>query len=237
MGPLYLALVLIGVALGSLGAQANDQGVHPGYLEDVTDERSHLAKEVVILPPEEKNEVSLRDQIFTEKVSREFKMRYEERFGQTQVEQVKAIPQRFFETEILPGQFRTAEEDAQQQRAFGSFMMRRLVEVHVDKYMRESPSARPVYELKEKVSNLDVQVKPGYKFKFKYSLSSNDLDLSMENPYKIRNKITFRMGGGASAGADTLLFFSYPYSKEVELLSSYSVERNEVVLSGLKRLN
>lgn len=222
-------LMLIG---GLPTVWAADRDSNPGYISDVSYERQNLALEVVILPPDEQDEKSLSEKIFTEKVTKEFQMRYEERFGQTRTEQFISIPSRFFETQVQPGQYRTLQEEVLEQRRFGNFMIKRLIEVHVDKYMKENPSARPVYELKEKLSNVDVQVRPGYKFKFKYSLSSNEFDVLMENPQKIYNKVSIRMGTN-----ETLVFLGYPITKTINLVSNYNLDSEDVAVSGVKQLN
>lgn len=226
------ALILILVTVTGKSLFAAELDAYPGYLSDVTNERYQVAEEVVILPPQDDGTNTLSDKIFTEKITKEFQEKYEQKFGQTGAEQIFSMPTRFLEVEIKPGQYRTAEEEADEQKKFGSYMAKRLIEVHVDNYMKNNPAARPVYELKEKMSNLNVQVKPGYKAKFKYSLSSNDLDLSVENPMNISNKISYNMGSG-----DPILYLGYPISKKINLLSNYHLESNEYSLSGVRKLN
>lgn len=213
-------------------ALAGELGQHPGYLADTSDERFQVSQEVVIVPLEPTDELSLRDKIFSEKITKEFKRRYEEKFGRTQAEQVFSIPSQFFEAQIQPGVFRTADEEAEEQRDFGNFMVKRTVEFHVDRWMKESPSARPVYELKEKISNVNVEVRPGYKARIKYSLSSNDLSVKVKNPHKIENRLYTNL-----SSSETAVFLGYPLDKKHRIKADYNFDQESYRLSGVRKLN
>lgn len=204
---------------------------HPGYLQSVEGERYRVAKEVVIIPQQESGEASLRDKIFSDKLTVEFKQRYEDRFGRTQVEQLTNVSSRYYELEKLSETNRTVVENQEEQERFGSYMVKRLTEYHVDQYMQNNPAARPVYQLKERVSNLDLQVKKDYKVRFKYSLSSGDLDIRLDNPQNIDNRISIR------GSNETAIVLGYPVTKTISINSDYIIENNNTVLSGVKRLN
>lgn len=241
MGRLILSqvapiLILLVSPSGQVWAGEFEQ--HPGYLSDTSGERYQVSREVVIVPPESKSETSLRDKIFAEKLTKEFTQRYEERFGRTRAEQIFSTPSQFFETEVQPGIFRTADEDAQEQKDFGSFMLKRTVEYHIDRWMKESPSARPVYELKERISNVNVEVRPGYKLRFKYSLSSNDMDIYLKNPYSIENRLRLRMGSGfgPSDVKQTVVYLGYPVTKKVRMRTDYTVENQDYNVSAIRQL-
>jgi hypothetical protein len=238
--PCFLLFVLHFFAGVTAAQGSNLTWDHPGYVSDVSQEKKDVAVEVTIpVAPDDEDRSNLSERIFGQKVTREIQMRYEERFGQTRAEQILTVPNRFLDTQVQPGQYRTFQEEVIEQRNFGNFVVRRWVEYHVDRYLKESPAARPVQVLKERVSNLDVKVKKGYKLKFRYSFSSNDLDFITENPYNISNKVSFRLGQGAgpSAGRETVVFLGYPINTRHEILSNYVVERGEIALTGVKRIN
>lgn len=223
--------MILSILLGPL-AWAGEFVQHPGYLMDTSDERYQVSKEVVIMPLEATQEVSLRDKIFGEKITKEFKQRYEEKFGRTEAEQLFNTPSQYFEAETQPGVFQTAEEVAQEQRKFGDFMVKRTVEFHVDRWMKENPAARPVYELKEKISNVNVEVRPGYKARLKYSLSSNDLSVQVKNPQNIDNRIYTNLGSN-----ETAIFLGYPVTKKIRVNADYNLDSEDMSLSGVRRLN
>jgi hypothetical protein len=229
-GPSALILVL-SLFLASM-VRAGELAQHPGYLSDTSDEKYQVSREVVIVPMGASGELSLRDKIFSEKITKEFKRKYEERFGRTQAEQVFNTPSQFFETEIQPGVFRTADEVAAEQRKFGNYMIKRTVEHHVDRWMKESPSARPVYELKEKISNVNVEVRPGYKARIKYSLSSNEMSVNVKNPHNISNRLYTDLSSNEVA-----LFLGYPVTKKVRVQADYNFESENYSISGIRRLN
>lgn len=227
-----LISVLIGLFVAAPLSWAGVQFLepHPGYLESVENERYRVAKEVVIVPPDAPAEASLRDRIFNNELTREFQRKYEDRFGRTQAEQF-TVTSRYYETERQPHTNRTVVEEYDEQQRFGNFMIKRLTEYHVDHYMRSNPSVRPMYELKERMSNLNVQVRKDYRVKVKYSLSSNDLDLYLDNPHNIENRISWR-------GSDeTALVLGYPVTKTISVKSDYVLEKDHWVVSGVKRLN
>lgn len=226
----YTILVAAFVAAAPAVAGSEYLEAHPGYLQSVENERHRVAKEIVIVPPDTSAEASLRDRIFNDELTREFQRKYEDRFGRTQTEQFTATS-RFYETERQLYTNRTVEEEFYEQQKFGNFMMKRLTEYHVDRYMRSNPSVRPMYELKERMSNLNLQVRKNYKVKIKYSLSSNDLDLYLENPYKIENRISWR------SSDETALVLGYPVTKTITFKSDYVIEKDNWVVSGVKRLD
>lgn len=206
---------------------------HPGYLSTVGGERYRVAKEVLIVPPQEDEGPSLHEQIFDEEITEDITRRYEDKFGRTRAQQYTdlSITTRFYADERFPDINRTIEENQEEQRKFGNFFIKRLVEHHVDNYVKTNPKTRPVYELKEKVSNLNVTVKDQYKLRFKYSLSSGDTDIYLKNPYDLENRISIR-------GSDeTAIVLGYPISKTIRLKADYIIENSHSILSAVKRLN
>lgn len=234
-GPIRTALFLV-LLLGVLGLRAGyaqTLDAHPGYLSSVEGERYQLSREVVILPEPPPDRQSLQARIFTDKLTKDFQQRYEDQFGRTQGEQIESIPMRFYEKELQPGIYVTEEEYVNKQRRFGQYMAKRLVEYHVDNYLRETPSARPMYELKEKVSNVNLQVRRGYKVRLKYSFSGNYLDVNLENPYNIGAKVTFEDMGREN----TIASLTYPLTKTVTLMTDYRDYQDQVTLSATKQLS
>lgn len=225
----YCLGALIGLLGFNLSGQASELDLHPGYLASVKEERTQLSTEIVILPQEESEEIPLQDQIFTDKLTRDFRDRYERNFGRTQAQQFQSIPSRFFEKDLGNGQFVSEEEYVRRQQRFGNYMTRRLIEYHTDRYMKETPSGQKIYKVKESISNVTVKTKTGFRYKFRYNIASNDIDLKIENPYGVDTKVTFE-------SSNTILTMGYPISKTVRILSDYSADNSEFNLSGIKAL-
>lgn len=198
----------------------------------VEGERYQLSREVIIVPLAPSDEATLHERIFTDKLSKDFQARYEAQFGRTQAEQIDSIPMRFYEKELQPGVYVTEEQYAEKQQRFGNYMAKRLIEYHVDNYMRENPEARPIYELKEKVSNLNMEVKQGYKLRFKYSFSGNYLEIKLDNPYKVEAKVTLEDMGNE----DAIASLGYNVTKSVKVIADYRDYRDQTTLSVNKQI-
>lgn len=162
-----------------------------GYIESI-DQEEEIPKDFEIPIP--KN-VSLRpqtqvsDQIFTTQLAAEFRSRYEQTFGRTAAEQIYNFQSNPYELQTATtaniqyqGYQMTGLEMSSAQRKFGEYMGRRLLEYHVDAYFRNDPKIRPVYEFKEKVSKVKVEVSPGYTFNAQYSFSGNYFDVIFNSP-------------------------------------------------------
>jgi hypothetical protein len=228
----FFSSVLL-LLLAAAPAFASELDAHPGYLISVEGERYQLSREVIIMPDTVAERLTLNQRIFTDKLSKDFQSRYEDQFGRSQAEQLDAIPMRFYERELKPGVYVTEEQYIEKQQRFGNYMGKRLLEHHVDNYMRENPEARPILELKEKVSNVSMTVKQGYKVRFKYSFSGNYLDVKLENPYNIEAKVTLEDMGDD----DAIASLGYPVTKSIKIVADYRDYRDQSTLSATKTLS
>jgi hypothetical protein len=222
--PIFSALFMLG-ALVSVPAPARADrtppgerfGEHHGYTQNVVEERDRRDLEMVMLPPPPPPPPSLGEKLVNDRLSREFQKQYEYRFGQTQAEQSLNSVSRSEGEFYYTGRNVTVQEYSKYQRDFGEYMSRRLVEYHVDQWFRNDPSLRPVYEFKERVSNVNVQVRKGYKLKWKYNLSGPHMDLSLENPWDIETRVRMEMTGIVSAPTEVIYSVIYPVTKRVRL--------------------
>jgi hypothetical protein len=170
-------------------------GAHPGYLFNVVEEKDRRDVEMVMLPKPKPPPKPIAKVIFDEKLTKEFQDQYRFRFGETQAEQVINNPTR----DEAFTYYNVTNLSAQQyqffQQQFGNYMVRRLIEYHFDNWAKTDPDFRPVYQAKDRFSNLDVKVKEGYKLKWKYNLSGPSMEASLENPYKVETRVQFMMTG------------------------------------------
>ncbi|MEK6555186.1 MAG: hypothetical protein AABZ31_08100 [Bdellovibrionota bacterium] len=202
---------------------------HPGYLSSVKDERYRLSMEVVIVPQLESTEPSFNDEFFTKKMNTDIRDRYERGFGRTQGEQIQSIPSQYFDRDLGNGQYITHEEYQKRQERFGRFMTKRLGEYYSDKTLKKTSAGEKVYDTKEAISNISGGSNKRFGYKLRYSVSGNDFDLKIQNPYNIETKVNFD-------ASDVRVSLAYPVSNTVRVLSDYETDEERLTLSGVKTL-
>ena len=217
-------------------------GGRPGYLDSVAKEREQRDVEMVLIaaPPSAGEAMVLGRPLVDPKLTREFQNQYDIKFGRTDVERNLSYSNRFTFYDYPGGKQETLEVHEQRQRDFANFMFRRLTEHHVDQWAKSNPDVRPVYELKDRISNVNVTVRQGYKLRFKYSYSGNYLDVKLENPYDIQTKVSFQMksGFGPSNVERTIYSVTYPISKITSVSAFQEVDRkSSTSLVYSRRLN
>lgn len=229
--------ILFGVLLcflakpsGSLAVPSPEARWKHGYTDDVRAERQQVARDLVwVMRPFDG--AILHDRIFNQKLSKEFRERYEQRFGQTEIERVALAPNRLSYYNDVYGMKGTPQELLDERRKFGEFMVRRLAEWHVENYAKSDPKVRPVWEAKEKISNLKVEV-ASFRFDAQYSIAGNTLDIKMVNPW-VESKVTLIMNPdqfGPGPIDETLLSVVKPISQR------YTVEGRWRVTDGIVSL-
>lgn len=190
-------------------------GSHYGYVTNVTEERNKRDIEMVMLErPKEPPKVKSTP-IVDEKLTREFQQQYQYRFGQTQAEQVINSPGQFDEYTYYSDSNVTLQQYRKYQQDFAEYMGRRLVEHHVDNWAKNDPAIRPVYEFKDKISNLNMEVKKGYKIKWKYNFAGPNMDIRLENPYDVDAKVRVEMTGIVSSPTEVIYTFGYDFTPRV----------------------
>ncbi|MBX9768968.1 MAG: hypothetical protein K2X47_16965 [Bdellovibrionales bacterium] len=193
--PLF-SFFVTGIFLGSAAAAASQEkkSLHEkrlardsqggAYVWDIPLERSEAAPEKLILPTPPETGSSIHHLIFNPALTKEFALRYEERFGRTTAEQTYNVFSSPFATvKNAQGLDVTAVQTSDSQRQFGEYMVRRLAEWHADNALRTSKSLRGVAEIKDRYSKADVQVAPGYKLQANYSIGNNAFDVVFDNPW------------------------------------------------------
>ena len=238
IGLFLILMTPTGVWAGELAIEP--VGGHEGYVSNVTEERKVRIVEMAFVEKPVTDDTSLSELIFDDKLTREFTRQYEARFGRTEAEINLNVFNHYtvYEDESN-GRVITVEEDVAKQRAFGEFMMRKLAEHHVDNYIKSSPTARPIYELKEKVSNIKVQVRKGYKVRFNYSYSGNYVTMRTDNPYDIENRLVLQMDPnsiGPSEIQDSYFSLGYPITTTVSLGTQVRQQSGEFSIIGKKNL-
>ena len=218
---------------------AGNVEVWEGYTFDVAKERNIIVEEISLVTPP-KEEPPIKEAIFDSRLTREFSTRYEQEFGKTSIERNADAHNSFAEREYSAGVFVSLEEDQRRKGVFGDYLIKRLVEHHVDNYVKSNPKVRPIYELKDRISNVKLEVRKGYRVKLRYNYSGNYLDINIDNPYDVKTNLTLEMDPdsfGPSDVVETRIFFSYPVKKNLSVASDYTFDDGIWVLSGYKSLS
>ncbi len=230
---LFLFWILLASFITSMPCWASrntDSRWNHGYTDDVRSEREQVIRDLVWVGRPGDGAI-LRDRIFNQALSKEFRERYEQRFGQTEVERAVLAPNRLSYYNDVYGMKGTPQELLDERRKFGEFMVRRLAEWHVENYAKNDPKVRPVWEAKEKISNLKVEV-ASFRLDAQYSIAGNTLDIKMVNPW-VQSKITLIMNPdqfGPGEVDETLLSIVKPISQK------YTVEGRWRVTDGIVSL-
>lgn len=240
-GQVKASLIFI-LFFGPLALHAEDgeeprplYGKHHGYLFDVADERNKRDLEMVMLPKPKEDPNKGKDVIFNDKLAREFQQQYEYRFGTTTAEQVVNSPSRADGYTYYTGENLTIKGYQHYQQQFAEYMSRRLVEYHVDDWAKRDPDFRPVYEFKDRVSNVNVNVQK-FKFKWKYNFSGPNMDLKVENPYAIDFKVRLEMDGLISSPKETIWSLAYPLTNRISMQGLYKEKDGVRQLTFTRRM-
>lgn len=155
-----------------------------GYEEQAIPDNEEVGEILYSIPDPLKDEVSLKDYIFNDKLSREFEARYKEQFGRSSPEIIYSRTP-YLTSNYTEGQSLTFDEVEyqQRQRKFGNFMLKRLVEFHIQNESKTNPQLKAVNNVKESVEKVDVSFSDNFKLRVKYHISSNTTRFSMMNPY------------------------------------------------------
>lgn len=156
------------------------------YTNDIESERQNQFNEVILILPHIAEEQQ-GFQFLTATLSADFKeqylLRYQSQWSQTEVTQL----------EMFTAYNRRVTEESARRREFADYMVKKLLEFHVDNFVKSDPIMRPLYEAKERFQNVEVKVNKSTKLNLKYSLVGNIFDIELENPYFVEAKITLRM--------------------------------------------
>jgi hypothetical protein len=193
---IWIAVAFLVVLLnGGWAVAKRDYGPHSGYLENTKNERDTSYTDLLLPPPPVSSSRDFGGKIFNPKLTREFRDRYEERFGRTEEERIYNSPNRFTYFADIHGFTGTPQEKDDEKRRYGEFVMRRLFEYHLDNYAQNDPKLRPAWEAKERIKEFRVEVAQ-FRFDAQYSIAGNTFDVRMANPYLNLLRVRLQMDPG-----------------------------------------
>jgi hypothetical protein len=210
LAPFFSILLVVLIGLNAVAATVPD-----GYVTNVAQEKRQKYREIYIFQSGFRQEKSLQELIFNP-LAKEFKDKYREKFGQVDTE---SLVYKRFDFGIHDGirPEKATEEENDKRKAFAEYMTRRLLEFHVDNYMKTQPQMRPVMELKQRIQNVEVKVTKETKLNIQYNFAANVIDLILDNPYGDA-KVALEMNPSAFGPSDideTRLWLGRDLSKTV----------------------
>ena len=210
-----------------------------GYITDVQTEREQRFYEIYIFTTPPPAKANLKDTIFNPQLSKEFRDKYRETFGQVDTDSIVYQHSDFNALDQNRGVVQQTEAQYQDRRNFANYMMKRLVEWHVDNYFKTDPTMRPVYELKDKLSHVEVTVAQEVKVNAQYNLSGNTLDVVAKNPYLDESKLSLEMNPtafGPASVIETRIRLGNNVSKTVRYNFSATLTDGIATLERVKQL-
>lgn len=233
-----VALVLWITWVPSYAEASRSYKKHEGYLNTVEGERSRVISEMIVIQPPRLEGPTLQDRIFNQKLIKEFSDRYEEKFGRTQVERIYYSPNRYTFYDDLYGFKGTPQQVSEERRNFADFMVRRLVEYHVDNFTKTNPRAKAVWEAKEALSKVNVEVSK-FKFNMNYEIAGNVFDMKVENPYFDLFRYRLQMNPSALGPGpvdESTLSVGRPLTKSIYMEAHYRMVDGVVTYIGRRSI-
>jgi hypothetical protein len=203
-----------------------------GYVQNIEQERQEQFVEIKMEVPRLQREKTFNDYIFSP-LNSEFKAKYREMFGENDTRSIIYRNMTEGGTLIYPLAF---EKETQERKLFAEYMIKRLMDYHVDQYMRTNPEMKPVMEVKERIQNVNVEVTKEVKLKIHYNIVGNYADINVENPY-IESKLALEMNP-RSYGPSSILEARAWFHKDLNKLwrsSSYLAAIDGIAYSDLTR--
>ncbi|MGE3972925.1 MAG: hypothetical protein AB7F59_00210 [Bdellovibrionales bacterium] len=207
------------------------------YISSIEEDRQNEAKELILVPvPAGFVRADFKTSLFTDSLSKEFIERYREKLGYTEAEQNAQTPVDLKAYGDSTGYTEEVKRHREKQREFGEYMFRRLAEFHVDNYFKSEPKLKKVYEMKERLSNLDVRVNESTKLNTNYSFSGNFITATLENPY-INARARFEMNPaqlGPGPVEETILSLYRNITETFSFENHYKLTQQILSLVGRK---
>lgn len=125
----------------------------------------------------------LKDVWFNHQLSTEIRSRYVDQFGSVDTEALVYRNTRYAEMNDKAPDQSSFDATRTQRRQFGEFIIKRLLEWHVDNEMKSKPELQRAYEIKQALSEVSVPVTPDSKLEVHISIAGDTIDVLYLNPY------------------------------------------------------
>lgn len=229
-----MALIFMITTTPSHAHASRNYKKHEGYLDSTDGERNKVISEMIVIQPPPVDGPPLKDRIINEKLSKEFSDRYEEKFGRTQVERIYYSPNRYTFYDDMYGFKGTPQQVSEERRNFADFMVKRLAEYHLDNFTKTNPRAKAIWEAKETLSKVNVEVSK-FKFNMNYEIAGNVFDMKVDNPYLDLFRYRLQMNPSALGPGpvdESTLSIGRPVTKKIYLEAHYKMVDGVVTYIG-----
>ncbi len=181
---LVFAIWLLLLWVLPVGASSSAYGteITNGYLMDVENEVSNDPVELVLVDkPDSLNGPNFNEKVFNHELSQEFIFKYQQIFGRTEQEENYYLINRqgYF---VSAGVLTSSQLDTAR-REFAQYMAKRLAEYHSDNALKTDPQFKKIYEIKQAVSNVNLQVSESTKFDMTYSFVGGTSSVKMTHAF------------------------------------------------------
>lgn len=201
----------------------------PGYAETINPDEERTGEILYVVEDPYKNEIKFSEKMFDPTLRKDIILRYQERFGRTEVEIIQArtpyLNSNFSEGESITF---NEEEYQKQQQSFGNYIAKRLVEYHFEKEAKSNPSLKGAYEAKQTIENASASVGK-FKIRARYRLASNSILTYIKNPY-VDIQARFELSGDR----ETVYSVSKNFSNSYSFLTDYYLQKSRWDIIGRK---
>lgn len=234
---IFTLAILCLALLSSLAAKAvplaahpwREEDLKPGYSEEAQPEKEEAGEILYAVDNPYRNEIRFSERVFDPALKKDITQRYQEKFGRTEAEIISArtpyLNSNFSEGESITF---NEEEYQKQQRSFGNYIAKRVVEYHFEKEAKDNPDLRGVYEAKQTLENASASV-GSFKVRAKYRIASNSIIAYIRNPY-VDLQARFEMSGDK----ETVYSMSKDIGSGYSVLTDYYIERPRWDIVGRK---
>ena len=185
--------------------------------------------------PQIRKEPTLQEVIFSP-LSQEFKEKYRERFGELDTSSMNYLYPEYGGSSENP---QVLEAEDRKRREFAEYMTKRLVEYHVDNYMKTQPQMRPVMEVKQKIQNVKVEVTKDVRANIQYNFAGNSADVILDNPW-CDSKLSLEMDPhafGPTSPRETRVWLGKNINSHLRLNSNFALTDGIALAEMLRSFN
>lgn len=217
------SLVALGLLL--LAAPVRAEMVRSGYIQDVQAEKAERYYEVYLASPAvNTNTTDIRGKIFNPQLTNEFRARYVERFGYIDNSSLNFAAERFNKLPEESGPYSDIRRQNEERKLYAEYVLKRLAEWHTDNYFKSDPKLQPLYEAKERLSNVQVAVNENTYVKATYGLADNSAEITVVNPY-VDSKVRVEMNPktfGPSEIIENWIYIGRRITRTLYMLGTYA---------------
>lgn len=188
----------------------------PGYAETLDPEQENTGEILYAVENPYRNELKMSERIFDTKLKKDITQRYQEKFGRTEAEIIHTRTP-YLNSNFSEGASITFNEEQyqKQQKSFGNYIAKRVVEYHFENEAKDNPQLRGAYDAKQVLENASASVGE-FKIRARYRIASNSIMTSLKNPYvnlEARNEL--------SGNKETVYSASKELGKRYSIITDY----------------